>query len=57
MASESIELEPVKKKAANLLMAMPRFASSAAKTALIPPSVLMNVLSLSDARTRSVVYR
>jgi hypothetical protein len=49
MASESIELEPVKKKAANLLMAMPRFASRAANTARIPPSVLMDVLSLGRA--------
>ena len=38
--ADSIDDEPVKKKATNLLTAMPRLASSAAMTARIPPSVL-----------------
>jgi hypothetical protein len=46
MASESIEDDPVNAKATNLLTAIPRFASSAATTALIPPSVLTDPLSL-----------
>jgi hypothetical protein len=45
MASDSIELEPVKAKAMNLLAAMPRFANSAANTTRMPPSVLMFPLS------------
>ncbi len=40
IASESIELDPVKKNATNLAMAIPMLAQSAAMTALTPPSVL-----------------
>ena len=41
IASASIEENPVRKKAMNFVAAMPRFASSAAMTALVPPSVDM----------------
>ena len=41
IASASIELTPVSKNAMNLVTAMPVFASSAATTALVPPSVDM----------------
>jgi hypothetical protein len=41
IASASMEENPVRKKARNLVAAMPRFASSAAMTALVPPSVDM----------------
>ena len=42
IASESIELDPVKPHATNFATAMPRFAPSAASTAFVPPSVLMD---------------
>ena len=38
--SASIDEEPVTRKATNLVTAMPRLASSAATTALVPPSAL-----------------
>ena len=41
MASASIEENPVRKKARNFVAAIPRFARSAATTALVPPSVDM----------------
>ena len=43
IASDSIDDEPVKAKATNLLSAMPRLAASAATTAFMPPSVLTPV--------------
>ena len=38
--SASIDDEPVRKNATNLVTAMPRFANNAATTAFVPPSVL-----------------
>src|SRR6185312_3883503 len=40
MASASIDEDPVRKKAMNLVTAMPRLAARAAKIAFVPPSVL-----------------
>ena len=41
IASASIEENPVRKNARNLVAAIPRFARSAAMTARVPPSVDM----------------
>ena len=41
IASASIELTPVRKNATNFVTAIPRLASSAATTALVPPSADM----------------
>ena len=56
MASASIELMPVRRNAMNLVIAMPVLASSAATTALVPPSRCHGA-SLGERRLRLVDTR